>query len=179
MNTWIVFFRGINVGGNNILPMAELKNSLKSLNLNNIRSYIQSGNIIFESDIKSKGSLIDLITQHIDKHHGFRPHLVLLNQQDLITAIKSNPFPDAISDPKTLHFYFLASSPLKPNLKALNEIKKPSETFKLFVNVFYLHAPEGIGRSKLAAQVEKHLGVVITARNYRTVNKVYSLLTQE
>ncbi|MBT5876294.1 MAG: DUF1697 domain-containing protein [Candidatus Latescibacteria bacterium] len=178
METWIALLRGINVGGHNILPMAKLKDDLESLNLKNVRTYIQSGNIVFESTIKDASILSEKITRSIEDQHGFRPQLLLLSYENLLTAIESNPFPEAVSDPKTLHFFFLANQASDPDTEALEDIKAPTERYQLSESVFYLHAPEGIGRSKLAAKAEKHLGVVVTARNYRTVDKLRSMVTE-
>ena len=178
MKTWIALFRGVNVGGNNILPMAELRSDLESLNLHNVRTYIQSGNVVFDSATKTSKSLTERIAQRIEERHGFRPHLFLLSREDLLTAIESNPFPRAVSDPKTLQFYFLAEPTSNPDMEALDGVKTPTERFELVDGVFYLHAPDGIGGSKLAASAEKHLGVVVTARNYRTVDKLLSMVAQ-
>jgi uncharacterized protein (DUF1697 family) len=177
MKTWIALFRGINVGGNNILPMAELRNDLESLKLTNVRTYIQSGNVVFDSTAKTTSSLIKKIGVRIEKKHGFRPHLILLDREDLLAAIESNPFPKAISNPKTLHFGFLAEPATNPDIKVINNAKSSTERYKLADRVFYLHAPDGIGRSKLAANAGKYLGVVMTARNYRTVDKLWSMVT--
>jgi uncharacterized protein (DUF1697 family) len=90
-------------------------------------------------------------------------------------AVRSNPFPEAESDPSTLHLYFLAASPENPDLEGLEEIKDDRERFFLGDDVFYLHAPDGVGRSKLAANAERLLGVPATARNWRTVRKVMEM----
>ena len=178
METWIGLFRGINVGGHNILPMAELRSELESLKLRNVRTYIQSGNVVFDSTAKSASSLARKIGLRIEKQHGFRPHLLLLDREELITAIESNPFPKAVSSPKTLHFLFLAEPANDPDLKAIDNARIPTEKYKLTERVFYLHAPDGIGRSRLAANAEKYLGVVATGRNYRTIDKLVSMITQ-
>jgi uncharacterized protein (DUF1697 family) len=178
MVTWIALFRGINVGGNNILPMAKLKSDLESLKLKNVRTYIQSGNAIFDSSAKTASSLTKKIARRIEEQHGFRPHLLIFTRKDLLTAIESNPFLKAVSDPKTLHFFFLAEPASDPDMEALDNAKTSTEKYKLTDRVFYLHAPDGIARSKLAANAEKLLGVVTTARNYRTVDKVLSMVAQ-
>ena len=177
METWIGLFRGINVGGRNILPMAKLKRDLESLKLRNVRTYIQSGNVVFDASAKTAASLTKKIVERIDQEHGFRPHLLILNCQSLLAAVKSNPFPKAISEPKSLHFFFLAESAADPDMQAIKKAKSSSEQFELTPSVFYLHAPDGIGRSKLAANAEKYLGVVTTARNYRTVDKLVSMVS--
>jgi len=176
MATWIGLFRGINVGGNNILPMAKLKSDLEALDLRNVRTYIQSGNVVFDASAKTAASLSKKIASQIEERHGFRPHVIILSCDDLLAAIDSNPFPRAAAEPKTLHFYFLAEPAVNPDKTALNKLKSPTENFKLTGRVFYLHAPDGIGRSKLAANAEKHLGVVTTGRNYRTVDKLRSMV---
>ena len=108
MDTWIALFRGINVGGNNILPMAELRSDLESLKLKNVRTYIQSGNVVFDSTTGAAPSLTKKIRQRIEKEHGFRPHVLIFSHEKLATAIELNPFPMAVSEPKSLHFFFLA-----------------------------------------------------------------------
>ena len=160
------------------MPMAELRSDLEALKLKNVRTYIQSGNAVFDSTAKTASSLTSKIVRRIEEKHAFRPHVLILNRDDLLTAIESNPFPEAAPHPKTLHFFFLAASAVDPNTKALDDIKSPTESYKLTDRVFYLHAPDGSGRSKLAANVEKHLGVVVTARNYRTVDKLLSMVTE-
>jgi len=177
METWIALLRGINVGGHNILPMAELRNDLESLQLRNVRTYIQSGNVVFEATARAAASLTKEIGRRIEEQHGFRPHLLILSREDLLAAVESNPFPEAASHPKTLHFFFLPEPTGDPDTKALDDAKSSTENYRLTDRVFYLHAPDGIGRSKLAANAEKYLGVVTTARNYRTVDRLVSMAT--
>ena len=178
MKTWIALFRGINVGGNNILPMANLKTLVEGLDCKNVRTYIQSGNVVFDTATSNAKSLAIRISDRIERQHGFRPQVLFLTREDFQKAMAANPFPSAISDHKSLHFYFLAEPPQKPNTRALDETKSSTETFKLIDRVFYLHAPDGIGRSKLAANAEKLLGVSATARNYRTVEKISTMLAE-
>ncbi len=175
MTTWIVLLRGINVGGRNVLPMKELVRDLSSLGLDDVRTYIQSGNFICRSSQKDEAALSIEIAETIERRHGFRPQVLVLGVDQLAEAIAANPFPEAEGDPKTLHAFFLASVPTAPDLNALAAAAVPSERFHLTGRVFYLHAPDGIGRSKLAARVEKLLGVAVTARNWRTVKKLQAM----
>ncbi len=172
MKTYIALFRGINVGGKNALPMKELVAILEDLGAQNVKTYIQSGNAVFVSPEKDASQLSNMISREIKKRRGFEPHVLLLDLEDIERAIKKNPFPDAATDPKALHAGFLASAPEEPDLEALESIKSNGERFYLIDKVFYLHAPEGIGRSKLAANAEKLLGVPMTDRNWRTVCKI-------
>ena len=158
--------------------MAKLRDDLNSLKLKNVRTHIQSGNVVFDSTANTAPSLSKKIARRIEEQHGFCPHLLILNREDVLNAVESNPFPKAVSDPKTLHFFFLAEPASEPDMEALDGMKASTEQYKITRGVFYLHAPDGIGRSKLAANAEKHLGVVATARNYRTVDKILSMVTE-
>ena len=172
MNTYVAFFRGINVGGNNPLPMKELVAALESIGARKVRTYIQSGNAVCESAEKNLARLSKQLSTEINKRGGFEPHVHILTLDALSKAIAENPFPEAVADPSSLHLGFLASPPKSPNLEKLATLRKDSERFLLTERVFYLHAPEGVGRSKLAANSEKLLGVPMTDRNWKTVCKV-------
>lgn len=178
MKTYIALFRGINVGGNNILPMKELAALLEKLGAHGVKTYIQSGNAVFRHQAERASQLSSRISAAIKESHSFEPRVLLLDLVEMEQAMASNPFPEAESDPKTLHLYFLASAPRNPDLEMLDSLQKDNEQFKLIDNVFYLHAPDGIGRSKLAERVEKALGVAATARNWRTVSKIMVLAKQ-
>ena len=178
MKTYIALFRGINVGGTNVLPMKDLVAQLENLGSQNVKTYIQSGNAVFQNEEEDASLLSNKIMAAIKKSHGFEPHVLLRKPAEIDRAVASNPFPEAESEPKTLHIYFLASMPKDLDLGALESIKIDRERFALEDSVFYLHAPEGIGRSKLAANIEKLLGVAITGRNWRTVRKVMAMVEQ-
>ena len=177
MNTFIVLLRGINVGGHNKLPMKELIALLESVGLEQVKTYIQSGNVVCQTSRTDRAALGEEISKAIAQSHGFRPQVLLLGLADMATAVAQNPFPATDEQHKTLHFYFLESAPPNPDLASLEAIKTETEKFALIDTVFYLHAPEGIGRSRLAAKVEKALGVPTTARNWRTVSKLVEMGT--
>lgn len=172
MNTYIALFRGINVGGHNKLPMKELRALLDSFGYQNVDSYIQTGNVIFQTEKSDKKKIAGNISSGIENQHGFKPDVLLLELEEFEKAIASNPFPQAVAKPKSLHLMFLASPPSNPDLESLEEIKNNSERFELKDKVFYLHTPDGFGRSKLAGKTEKALGVSMTGRNWRTVQKI-------
>ena len=178
MKTYIAFFRGINVGGNNVLPMKELVTLLENLGSQNVKTYIQSGNAVFQNEEEDASLLSNRIRAAIKKSHGFEPQVLMLEPEEIERAVGSNPFPEAESEPKTLHVHFLASMPKNPDLEALERIKGDRERFVLENGVFYLHAPDGIGRSKLAAKIEKLLVVATTGRNWRTVCKILVMAKQ-
>ena len=175
MKTYIALLRGINVGGRNALPMKELVAMLESIGAQNVKTYVQSGNAVFQSEETRAPTLSKTISSTIKKRRGFEPGVLLLELEQLQKAVESNPFPEAESEPKALHLYFLASVPNNPDFDALESIKTDRERFLLEDGVFYLHAHDGIGRSKLAANAERLLGVSMTGRNWRTVCKVLAM----
>jgi uncharacterized protein (DUF1697 family) len=111
----------------------------------------------------------------IQGDYGFQPAVIVLSIQEVEHAIAANPYAEGQKDPKSLHLFFLAERPSSPDLEALESMATGSERFTLERRVLYLHAPDGIGQSKLAANVEKHLGVATTARNWRTVTKTLQM----
>ncbi len=178
MTSWIAFFRGINVGGHHIVPMTALKSLLGALGCEVVATYIQSGNVVFRHEQDDAIALSGTIAEAIESQFGFRPQVLLLTRDQLATYANHNPFSEGELEPKTLHLWFLSAEPERANIDGINKLKSASESFKLADHVFYLHAPDGIGRSKLAAKIEKLLGVPATARNWRTVTKVLELAQQ-
>jgi uncharacterized protein (DUF1697 family) len=177
MPKWLVLFRGINVGGNNIVAMKKLIEVLTTAGCLDVSSYIQSGNVVLSHQESDKQTLSIQIAHLVEKNFGFTPQVMLLNVQEFKAAASNNPFPEAENEPKTLHLFFLGSAPERADMKGLEAIKKDNESFKVVDKVFYLHAPDGIGRSKLAVRAEKLLAVPTTARNWNTVTKLFALFT--
>lgn len=164
------------MGGNNILPMRELQKILGNIGFMQVRTYIQSGNVVLESSENNTGPIANKIADAVMNVYSFKPHIMVLDVAELQNAIRQNPF--STSEGKALHFYFLAAQPKQQNLETLTKLKIYSEKYQLKDKVFYLYAPEGIWNSKLAANVEKCLGVPTTARNLNTVNKVFAIANE-
>jgi uncharacterized protein (DUF1697 family) len=154
--------------------MKDLVSILEELDCQNVATYIQSGNAIVETE-DTITNLAKKIRTTIMKRLGFEPQVLMLETKDLERAIAANPFADGESDPKSLHVGFLFDAPAAPDLEKLEALRAPSERFRLIDRVFYLHAPEGIGRSKLAARAERILGVAMTDRNWRTVTRMLEM----
>jgi uncharacterized protein (DUF1697 family) len=173
MQKYIALFRGINVGGKNILPMKELVSILESMGAVDVKTYIQSGNAVFTSSQVLTQSWCQGFEVAIQKERGFTPKILLLTKKELDRAIANNPFPT--EDGKTLHCFFLSAQVEQIFLQQIVQIKASSEKTYLKEQVFYLYTPEGFGRSKLAARAEKLLGVPATARNWNTVLKLAQL----
>lgn len=175
MNTYIALFRGINVGGHNKILMKDLRALMNELGYQKVDTYIQTGNVVFQSEENDKESMSGKISSAVEEYHGFKPDVLILTLDEMQEALANNPFPRAESDPKSLHLNFLVSEPEDPDLDSLEAYKKESERYELTGQVFYLHAPDGIGRSKLAGKTGKALGVSMTGRNWRTVKKIMEM----
>lgn len=174
MYRYIALFRGINVGGQHLVPMKALVEILGELGCERIRTYIQSGNVVFDSTERERDRIAQAIRSRILDSFQFEPIVVLLDAGELQAAILNNPF--STENGKALHFFFLNAPPLEPDMAALKDCRSGSEDFHLDDKVFYLYAPDGVGRSKLAARAERHLGVPTTARNWNTVRKLMDLV---
>ena len=157
------------------MSMKELVVMLGDLGAQKVQTYIQSGNVVFLWKDKDTSQLSNQLKAEIKRRRGFEPYVLLLERKDIERVIQQNPFPEAETDPVALHAGFLGAAPERPDLKTLESIKSDSERFRLIGSVFYLHAPEGIGRSKLAAKAERLLGVPMTDRNWRTVQRLWKM----
>lgn len=174
VTTWIALLRGVNVGGVHRLPMADLRAELTSAGLEDVATYIQSGNVVFRSSARSSTGLATRVGDAIEAVGGFRVPVLVLSAKGLERAAASIPL-DADVDPKSVMLWFLFAKPRTPDLDALRALAANGERFRLEDRAFALHAPSGIGRSKLAAQVERKLGVEATARNLRTVRTLIAM----
>ena len=138
-----------------------------------VATYIQSGNVVFALDETLRlSSLEAAVVAQIQSQFGFTPAMLSLSLAELEHAIDHCPYDAAELDPATLHYGFLAQRPDAPDLEKMHSLRKDSEQFELSDRVFYLSAPEGIGRSKLAASAERCIGVAMTMRNFKTVMQV-------
>lgn len=170
MKTWIALIRGINVGGRHKLPMKKLVAIMESHGFADVQTYIQSGNVIFRSAKKPDGTLGRLI----ESEFGFQPGIFFHSAAELRMAVENCPYQPR--EGKHLHFFFCDRVPVSLDTALLDTLKSPTEEYRLAGKVFYLHAPDGIGRSKLAEKMGKAFrGVDMTARNMNTVSKLIEL----
>lgn len=173
MMTYIALLRGINVGGNNIIKMADLKAICVGLGFLNVRTYIQSGNVVLESEKTDAKALGVELTAAIEASQGFAPQLFMLEKADLLAALAG--FDLEFVEEKFVSFYFLEQMVKDVEFAKIEALLKPGDAYKLVGKIFYLYCAEGVGKSKLAAKVDRLLGVKTTARNLRTVKKLIEL----
>jgi uncharacterized protein (DUF1697 family) len=169
MQKFILLFRGINVGGNNLLPMKELVPLLEKNNFQEVSTYIQSGNVV----LTSATNPAEIIKSIVLSHFGFSPDLFVLDEKTFSTCLANNPYTEF--EGKLVHSYFCHNS-IVLNQEKLHKYLAESETFLVKGRIFYLHAANGIGRSKLVANIEACLGQPATGRNLNTVNKISLML---
>jgi len=174
-STYVALLRGINVGGSGVLPMKDLRATLEQLGCTDVQTYIQSGNVVCRSPVPKADQLASRLADAITRRHGFTPGVMVLTRQELERAVRSNPFPEAEGEPKSLHLFFLAEPSRKPDREGLSGLAAKGERYALKGKVLYLHAPAGFGISKLAARAERLLGVPATARNWRTVSTLLEM----
>lgn len=175
MATWIALLRGINVGGKHKLPMAQLRAQLERADFSAVRTYIQSGNVVFECARGTADSIATRLRSLVEARFGFEPKIIVLSARELAQAAAANPFPVADAAPQSLHLFFLAAAPHAADVEALHALKAGTEDFALRGKVLYLLTPDGFGVSMLAERLERQLRVDATARNWRTVGKLLEL----
>lgn len=166
----VVLVRGINVGGKNRLTMAELRAAISSAGGAECQTYIQSGNAVCASSVDSTA-----VADEVERRAGFRPVVVTASATDFIAAAAASPFDLTDGDGRTVHLYF-GQLPIEFDVGGARDLATPSERIAHIGRCVYLWAPDGIGRSKLAASVERFASAPLTARNARTVLRLCDMV---
>jgi uncharacterized protein (DUF1697 family) len=170
-STHVALLRGVNVGGNNCVPMKELAQIFVDAGCTDVRTYIQSGNVVFRATRAVAESLPSRITEQIATRFGCRIPLVLRTAEQLAAAVRNNPFREMPE--QKLHIYFLASLPDASRVAQLDPDRSKPDTFVVHGREIYLYLPNGMGRSKLTnAYFDSKLATTSTARNWRTTLKL-------
>src|SRR5689334_4167644 len=143
MQTFISMLRGINVSGQKIVPMEKLRESFEKLGLENVKTYIQSGNVIFKSKATST-ALCKKIETQVLKQFGYEVTVIVKTLEELESVFKKNPFVKRRGiDLTKLHVTFLSASPSKPDLKKLMALAKNAEECEWLKTEVYLYCPNG------------------------------------
>ncbi len=174
--THIALLRGINVGGKNRLPMAELRALFEELGCADVRTYIQSGNVVFTADSSVAGELPERVEWAIGERFGLGVPVVLRDAAELEEAARANPFLEEGADEKTLHLMFLRDRPEQARVEALDPERSPPDRFVVRGREVYLCCPNGVARTKLTTgYFDTRLETVSTVRNLRTVHKLLEM----
>lgn len=174
---YVALLRGINVGGNKLVPMAQLKTLLSGLGYGQPTTLLQSGNAVFTSSVKSSAKVEKAIETALLKTFGFEVSVVVRTSDAWKLAVGNNPFPHAVQNPSAFLVYFLSGTPEPAALATLTKQRTGHDEFRVVGQEIYAQFPDGIRDSKLAAAlVNPKLGVKATGRNWNTVLKLQALL---
>ena len=175
----IVLLRGINLGPRNRISMPELREALEDAGFEDVRTYLQSGNVVLTSTASAK-KVARECEQVIADRFGLEIDVVVRTRNELAKIVKRNPLGPVAKDPKRFQVSFLAAKPDPKRVKKLVEAAVPREELVSIGRELYAWHPEGIARSKLWAQLSgKGLGVTATTRNWTTVTKLFELADAE
>ena len=177
MNHYISLLHGINVGGQRRIRMEELRALYESLNFNNVRTYIQSGNVIFDSHKSSISGLTNTIETAIEQTFGFSVTTLIRKKKEFYNLIESNPFLDECNgDITKLHVTFLSDTPSSSSVIEIKEVDYGSDQLFISGKEIHLYCPNGYGRTKLSNSFfERKLGMSATTRNWKTVTTLFDL----
>lgn len=180
MTIYIALLRGINVGGKNIIKMSELKKVFEKIGLYNVKTYIQSGNVLFKSN-EDEESLRKKIEHEIEVAFGLSVPVVLRTSAELENIILNCPYSkeevleaEYLSKANSLHVAFLTHAPSKENMERLNSYRSENEEFKMVGRDIFLLFRNSIRNSKLVTNLQK-LDAPATVRNWNTTNKLANL----
>ncbi|AZM56214.1 hypothetical protein DMA15_29470 [Streptomyces sp. WAC 01529] len=176
--TYAALLRGINVGGHKKVPMARLRTLLEGLGHGDVRTYLQSGNVVFTADRGDEDSLAAELRTAIEEHFGFTVDVLVRDGAYLRAVADACPFPAADLEAKQLHVTYFSAPVDAARFAAIDQPAFLPEEFKLGDRALYLYAPEGLGRSKLGEQLSRpalNKGLIATSRNWNTVTRLVEM----
>ncbi len=177
MATYISMIRGINVVGAKIVKMEALRKMYEGLGFKNVRTYIQSGNVIFQTIKKKEKELEALIAKEVLKKFGYEVKVMVMTAEHLNKIINGNTLArDKTKETIYLHVTFLATAPGDHNLQDILDKKQPGEEIIITNHAVYLYCPLGYGNTKLGNNfLESKLKTTATTRNWRSTNEILKL----
>jgi uncharacterized protein (DUF1697 family) len=172
----VALLRGINVGGKNKLAMSDLAALFAEAGCSDVRTYIQSGNVVFCAPPRTAAGLARQVAERIERRHRLRVPVVLRTAEELERVARANPFLKAGGDTDALHVMFLADQPKAAAVSALDARRSPPDEFAVIGREIYLCCPNGVARTRLTnAYFDAQLATISTVRNWRTVLKLVEL----
>lgn len=174
MKTYIVLLKGINVGGHKKVPMAELRELLTKSGFENVQTYIQSGNVVFQSSKSDISAIENKIQKDILDYFGFEVSVLVITRLELKRIFDTSPFSE--EKKKASYFMMLHDTPTDALVKIASEKVYEGEEYKIIKNCIYYFCDKGFGQAKFNANFfERQLKTFATARNYNTMVKLLSL----
>lgn len=179
MGLYVVLLRGINVSGHNIIKMADLKQAFSNLGFKKVYSYIQSGNLIFETDFGTVETLKAMIEEKIQEAFELEVHCFVYTKNEFQDNFKNIGFTkDPEVNTKGLYFIHLENKPDPRLFASIEDNKIYTEKMELKGKMIYVNYTNGVGRSKLSNKVfETKLKMKATARNYNTMKRLHETLS--
>ena len=173
----VALLRGINVGGKNKLPMADLAAMFREAGCDDVRTYIQSGNVVFRADLVLAGDIPALISTSILGQFGYSIPVITRTASEFQEIVKANPFAESGTEANKLLVMFLVNLPDRAQVEALDPNRSPGDEFVVLGREVFLHYPNGVARSKLTnAYFDSRLSTTSTSRNWRTVGKLLEMV---
>lgn len=180
MITYIALFRGINVSGYNKIKMTELKQLFLNENFQNVQTYIQSGNVIFDTDETEISSIQNRLINAIKLNFDYTINVLILTKTELKNIANSNPYLKNNSqiDVSKLHVTLLDKTPCNEKTAAIkSKFQTNNDAFEIHHKTIYIYCPNGYGKTKLTtALFEKNLKTSATTRNWKTISRLYELI---
>ena len=177
MTTYISILRGINVSGHRMIKMDALKKMCVDLSFKNIQTYIQSGNIVFQSKTIDSEKISMTIMTNIKNLFDFDVPVITLTQLELETIINSNPFlKEKSKDHAFFHITFLSKQPELVNIEFLNQVDLKNDHYEIINKSIYLFCPDSYSKSKLTNTfLESKLKLTATTINWKTINELQNI----
>lgn len=174
----VALLRGINVGGKNKLPMKDLATLFSAAGCSDVRTYIQSGNVVFSAPAALAKTFPASLEKAIRKKFGFAVPVVVRTDAELARVVSKNPFAKPGRSEDGFHVMFLADKPTKSAIASLDPHRSPPDEYTVLDREIYLFCPNGVGKSKLTnAYFDSKLETVSTSRNWRTCRTLLELAT--
>lgn len=176
MQKYIAFLRGINVGGHNKLPMQDLRALMDLLGFLEVKTYIQTGNIVFKSDVTDIAIITSKIEAGIENSFGFKIPPVLVKTPKQVALILEN-YPFSETEKQTSYFALLYTKVGRNQKQLITTFSFLNEKFKLINDCVYLYSSTGYGRAKANNNFleKKKLEITVTTRNFKTLTKLLAL----
>jgi uncharacterized protein (DUF1697 family) len=177
MPIYVSMLRGINVGGHHRIKMDQLRTSLEALGLERVKTYIQSGNVVFKAATISPVALTKKIENKILSQFGFSVSVICRTGDEIENTVKNNPFVNQPGiDHDKLHVAFLSQAPAPAALKKLAGLTLAPDQSRCLGSEVYLYFPNGVSGSSLWKHpLDDVLSVITTTRNWRTVNTLHQM----
>ena len=185
MPSYVAMLRGINVSGAKPVKMERLRAMFEALGFTNVRTYVQSGNVVFDAKDRAAAGLAPTlatkIVAAIKRDFGFDVPVLVLGAHELARVVDGNPFVEKRGiDLARLHVTFLAGAPAAAGLKKMEGVSSGRDEFRCHGTAVYLHCPDGYGNTKLNNNAfERALGVGATTRNWKTVTTLCAMAAED